>query len=179
MYYFSLGLIILIGIYIVFNELYIKLRAGKLILKINETRGFAISLIFMFIIWILLIIFECRSYILYKNTPMEYEFFKSEILSNVYALELIIMYILNSIRCSEIRENGICYFNNFVRWKRIKDWKWTDENTIQFRFSLFFKLSYKVKLSVSKYSKWSMDETLEKYVKKPINKKQKIKFKEN
>lgn len=177
--YFFIGIMIFLGGYALFSILYVKFKTGKLILKIDEGKGAAIFLIIIIILWTLMLLSEFRDYNRYRNLPWEYTYFKSQLFKCILMIELTAIYAFDAAKHPEIREKGIYYYYRFYKWKRIKDWKWVDENTIRFKIVLFHKLNYRITIPVSKYSKWSMDEILEKYIKNRTDKNQRIKFKEN
>lgn len=170
-----IGIMIIFGGFGLLKALYIKLRAGKIIFKLDGGKGVAIFYIVMLILWMLLIIHEFKDYSYYKELLQGYTFLNSRTFNDILWIELTAMLVISSMKGSEIRENGICYFYSFYSWQRIKGWKRIDENIIQLKISLFSKLSYRVKLQVSKYSIWSMIEILENHV----GKDKKITFKEN
>lgn len=147
-----------------FKVLYMKFKSGKLILKIDSGTMIIAFSIFVTILLFALIICHFRDYTRFKNLQGEYAYYKSQILNDIFWIEAMAIYILGAVRCSEIRENGICYFHVFYRWDRIKGWRWLDENNIQLRITTFFESSRWFQLSVSEHSKCSIDEILNKYI---------------
>lgn len=172
---------ILLGTYALFNVLYVKFRGGQLIIKIDDDKSVTIFYAVTFIIFaVVMIRFQFRDYEFYKSLsrdhalytklPSEHEYVKSLILSCVFWTEIMAICAFDAIKHSEIREKGIYYFYRFYKWESIKNWKWVEENTVQFKIALFYKLNYRVKMHVSKYSKWSMDEILREYIKNGMDK---------
>lgn len=160
----QLILIISLPAFMLFKILNMKFKSGKLILRIDSGKRIIAFNIFITILWITLMICHFRDYTQFKNLPGEYAYYKSQILNDIFWIEAMVIYILSAVRCSEIRENGICRFYNFYRWDRLIEWKWLDENNIQLRITTFLKLSYRFQLSVSEHSKCSIDEILNKYI---------------
>lgn len=167
MYNFIIGITIVLGVYALLKALYIKLRAGKIILKLDEGKGDIIAFIVMIIFCVIDIMNEYKYYLQYKE---KFPVHKAQFLNSVVLTVIWIILFLGFIIYSGIRENGICFGYSFYSWKRIIGWKRLDENTIQLKIALFLKLRYTVKFHVSKYSIWTMIEILEKHVEKDINK---------
>lgn len=126
----------------------------------------------MSIFWAINIINEYKYYLQYNE---RFPALKAQFSNSVFVTVIWIFLSLGFVIHPDIRENGICNCYSFYNWQRIKEWKRIDDNTIQLRISLFSKLSYRVKLQVSKYSIWSMIEILENHAQKE----KKIIFKEN
>lgn len=163
-YNIQLALMISLPAFMLFKVLYIKFKSGKLILRIDSGKRIIAFGIFAAILWITLMICNFKNYAQFKDLPGEYKYYKSQILNDIFWIEAMAIYIFGAVRCSEIREKGICYFYNFYRWNKLKEWRWLDENNIQLRITTFFKLSHWFQLSVSERSKCSIDEILNKYI---------------
>lgn len=181
MYNIFIIMMILLGAYALFSILYVKFRGGQLIIKINDDKSATIFSVVMFIIFVVaMIIFQFKDYTFYKSLsrdhalysklPSEHEYVKSLILSCAFWTEVMAIVAFDAMKHPEIREKGIYYFYRFYKWESIKNWKWIEENTVQFKIALFYKLNYRIKMHVSKYSKWSMDEILRKYIKNGTDK---------
>jgi len=69
-------------------------------------------------------------------------------LIHVFWVEFSILYIIDSIKVSQIREKGLYFPLRFYKWDKIKGYEWISPNIIVFKVETFFNKEKKCKLIV-------------------------------
>ena len=152
-------LIIFLAVFLL-RDLYTVCHHGKSIIKLNKSSSSRIFWVIVLIIWVSVFLFEISNYINYGKGRSYNTIFMS-----IVWIEISITNIINSLRKSEIRENGVYSSGRFYKWSKIKSYSWVSSNSIQFKVNAFwetnrsfeFTIEEKVKDNVEKVIKSNLD----------------------
>lgn len=140
-------------------ELYILMHQGKLIIRVDQSKGTAILYMSFLVFWIMQLALNTNSYMFNKNIM----YIKNNVI-NINGIVISIMFIIRVFRNKEIRENGIYNESRFYRWSEVKSYNWIEWNTIKFRVNTFFKTDKSFELTIKEELKSIVDEALQKHI---------------
>lgn len=177
------------------RQIYDMNHRGKLVLKICKRNAMVIFWIVIIFICCLFLFNDIKSLNQYKeilhlsnNARGDVNEIRSAIEASYYDLSdnakynainqicmigLSILFIIDAIRYSDIRENGIYLRNTFCKWSKIRSYSFICTNTmtnstaIQFEIETLFKKNRKIELDVeiTENQKLNINKVLDKYIK--------------
>lgn len=149
-------ILITIGAFSLLNSLYTAYTHGKLIVKIEANKKLTIFWSIILIVWSIELCFNVKNYI-YNNSS-------DSITTSLFAMcwvEISMIFIIKSLRGSEIRENGIYNSGYFYKWSKIESYSWIPPITINFYANTSFKNSISFDIPIEKEQKSKIEEVLE------------------
>ena len=147
---------IIIGTYFLLNDIFKVCLHGKFIIKVKDDEWSTIFFSLILIFWCILIVVNTRLYIHHNNkTGIDI------ILSNIFCMELTILSLIRSLRGSQIRENGINKSGHFYKWSKILSYRWSTQNTIEFKVKQFFKTTRSFEITIKEEFKLKVDEVIQ------------------
>ena len=150
-------------IYLLIREVYTLMHRGKLVLKIHQNKYLAIFWLIMFIFWGFFLKVDIKRELYNKDL--------GSFLLHIFLMPFSILWIIDSLRGSQIRENGIYVSLGFIKWNKILSYQWVAWNIIELKINVLFNRTRKFKLicPANEEKKLKIDEVLNKYITSSTN----------
>ena len=161
--WFEISIIIMtiITIGLLFYGLFIMFQHGKLIIKAESYRIFAIILALLLLLSIQNLYDNLKTYIQFKECGISIK----SVYTSIMLIDINIVYLYHNLIGSQIRENGIYNYGYFYKWSRVKSFTWTSPTTIQFKVKSLLIFNGKFEMQIKEELKLKAEETLQKYIK--------------
>jgi len=153
----SLAFICLI-IYLLIKEVYTSTHCGKLVLKIYHRKYLAIFWLIMLLLWGFFLKIDIKRELYNKDL--------GSFLLHIFFMAFSILWIIDSLRGTQIRENGIYLNLTFIKWNKILAYQWVSWNIIELKVNMFFNRTRKFKVicPAKEEEKLKIDDVLNRYI---------------